>query len=254
MTDPFRHHGVWRNFIFAGFLCATVVFGLWFGSPGRGAELSPLPGPANPPPEKGGNTNPYAESGRWTIAPTISYYIPEGAGNAALFNDALGVGAQLSYRPGTAPGPLRVIGSFSYLQMTPGPSLTTELSSSNFFSSTPTPSPIGPIPGSPSVTGFILTIGAAWDFGSVFPPSWTAWGTLSPYVRGDIGAASLSASGSGNLNGHPYGMVADVGGGMSWHVPGLPMGVFLELDPTGLAISDEFLFLTPLVSGITIWF
>jgi hypothetical protein len=254
VTDPLRPSETrWRP-VFAGFLFSALLLGLWWAPAGRCADLPPLPGPANPPAEKGANTNPYAESGRWTIAPTISYYIPEGAGNAALFNDALGVGAQLSYRPGTAPGPLRVIGSFSYLQMTPGPSLTTELSSSNFFSSTPTPSPSGPIPGSPSVTGFILTVGAAWDFGSVFPPSWTAWGTLSPYVRGDIGAASLSASGSGNLDGHPYGMVVDVGGGMSWHVPGLPMGVFIELDPTGLAISDEFLFLTPLVSGITIWF
>lgn len=221
---------------------------------GWGADLPPIPGPVNPPAEKGTQKPASGSPDRWTIAPTISYYIPEGTGDAALFNDALGVGAELSYRPGKPPGPFRWIASFSYLQMTPGPSLVTELSSGSFFSSTPTPSSTGPIPGSASVTGFIATVGAGWDFGSLFPASLTGWGTLSPYLRGDIGMASLAASGSGPLTGHPYGMVLDVGGGMSWHVQDLPMGVFVELDPTGLVIANEVLFLTPLVSGITIWF
>ncbi len=223
-------------------------------SAGWGADLPPIPGPVNPPSENGAQKPPSGSTDRWTIAPTFSYYIPVGTGDAALFNDALGVGAELSYRPGNTPGPFRWIASFSYLQMTPGPSLVTELSSGSFFSSTPTPSSTGPIPGSASVTGFIVTVGAGWDFSSLFPDSLTGWGTLSPYLRGDMGVASLSASGSGPLTGHPYGMVLDAGGGISWHVPGLPMGVFVELDPTGLVIANEILFLAPLVSGITIWF
>ncbi|MHB1286421.1 MAG: hypothetical protein ACYCYP_07660 [Leptospirales bacterium] len=192
---------------------------------------------------------------RWTISPTVGYFIPTGSGNSAYFNSALSVGAELSYRPGRHPGRFRWVASFSYLQMTPGPTLASPISSGNLFSSSSGSSSItGPIPGSANITGFLFKGGAAWSFGNLFPERWTAWGTLDPYLRGDIGMASLSASGTTPFDGHPYGLLLDMGGGMEWHVPGYPMGVFVEMDPTGLNMNGAFLFLTPLVSGISIWF
>jgi hypothetical protein len=46
----------------------------------------------------------------------------------------------------------------------------------------------------------------------------------------------------------------DGGAGIEWHVPSLSMGVFVEMDPSGLNANGSFLFLAPLVSGISLWF
>ena len=242
---------------FAGMLCGAILLclsGIPFSQvvPVQAAEPPALPGPPAPP---GSDKKPSAPPERWTIAPTVGYFIPEGSGSSAYFNSALSVGAELSYRPGRVPGSFRWIASFSYLQMTPGPTLATSINSGNPFSfNSSNPQALGPLPGSASITGFLFKGGAAWSFGDLLPASWSAWGTLSPYFRGDIGMASLAASGAPPLNGHPYGLLLDLGGGMVWHVPGVPMGVFLEMDPTGLNMNGSFLFLTPLVSGISVWF
>ncbi|MHB8421784.1 MAG: hypothetical protein ACYC9S_03180 [Leptospirales bacterium] len=216
-------------------------------------ELSPLPGPPLPPQTK---EHPSILPDRWSIAPTVGYFIPTGTGSSSYFNSALSVGAELSYRPGITPGAFRWIGSFSYLQMTPGPTLAAPMSGGFFGSSNPvTPAPSqGPLPGSASITGFIVKGGAARSFNSLLPESWTAWGTVSPYLRADIGMASFAASNAPPLSGHPDGLLLDLGGGIEWRVPGLPMGVFVEMDPSVLNMNGSFLFLTPLVSGISIWF
>lgn len=237
-----------------------IVFAILFllgdfavgGIPGWSDELPSLPGPSAPP--QGEKKHP-APHDRWTISPTVGYYIPTGVGSSSYFNSALSVGAELSYRPGETPGAFRWIGSFSYLQMTPGPTLAAPIGSGFFGStSTVTPGSQGPLPGSASITGFILKGGAAWSFSNLLPESWTAWGTVAPYLRGDIGMASLAASNAPPISGHPYALLLDLGGGIEWRVPGMPMGVFVEMDPTGLNMNGSFLFLTPLVSGISIWF
>lgn len=233
-------------------MISLIVSDLWMGIPIWAADTPDLPGPTAPP-AVDMERQPLPD--QWTIAPMVGYFIPTGGGNSAYFNSALSVGAELSYRPGRHPGNFRWIASFSYLQMTPGPTLSSPISSGNLFSSTSGTAPAaGPIPGSASITGFLFKGGGAWSFGNILPGSWTAWGTLSPYFRGDIGMASLSASGTTGFDGHPYGLLFDMGGGMEWHVPEYPMGVFVEMDPTGLIMNGTVLFLTPLVSGISIWF
>jgi hypothetical protein len=218
----------------------------------------PLPGPENPPPT--GTTGPQVASpeppDRWSLAPTISYFLPTGSGVSRYLNAGLGVGGELSYYPGLNPGKFRWIVSGTYFQMTPGPSLTIPSSSSNPFAVNPSSSTqqVGPIPGSASITGFIAKTGGAWNLLSLLPKDLTGWGTVSPYVRLDIGMASFSASNAGSLSGHPYGLLLDGGGGVEWHVPSLSMGIFVEMDPTGLNTNGSFLFLTPLVSGISLWF
>jgi hypothetical protein len=175
---------------------------------------------------------------------------------ADYLNAGLGVGGELSYYPGQAPGKFRWILSGTYFQMTPGPSLTVPFSSSNPFAVNPSSSAqqVGPISGSASVTGFIVKTGAAWNLLDLLPKDITGWGTVSPYVRLDVGMVSLSASNAGNLTGHPFGLLLDGGGGIEWHVPSLSMGVFVEMDPSGLNANGSFLFLAPLVSGISLWF
>jgi hypothetical protein len=179
-----------------------------------------------------------------------------GSGVADYLNAGLGVGGELSYFPGEKPGQFRWIISGTYFQMTPGPTLTIPFSSSNPFAANPSTSTqqIGPIPGSASVTGFILKTGMAWNLLDLIPADVTGWGAISPYVRMDIGMASLAATDAGNLTGHPYGLLVDGGAGIEWHVPSLSMGVFVEMDPSGLNANGSFLFLAPLVSGISLWF
>jgi len=138
----------------------------------------------------------------------------------------------------------------------PLPVPPTTLFPSNPFAANPSTSTqqIGPIPGSASVTGFILKTGMAWNLLDLIPADVTGWGAISPYVRMDIGMASLAATDAGNLTGHPYGLLVDGGAGIEWHVPSLSMGVFVEMDPSGLNANGSFLFLAPLVSGISLWF
>lgn len=219
---------------------------------------SPLPGPITPPPVSNAPSAPILSPppDHWSFASTVSYFLPVGSGVADYLNAGLGVGGELSYFPGETPGRFRWILSGTYFQMTPGPSLTVPFSSSNPFAANPSTSTqqIGPIPGSASVTGFILKTGMAWNLLDLIPKDVTGWGTISPYVRLDIGMASLAASNAGNLTGHPYGLLVDGGAGIEWHVPSLSMGVFVEMDPSGLNANGSFFFLAPLVSGISLWF
>ncbi len=219
---------------------------------------APLPGPSLPPSLSEPSVAPVLSPppDHWSFAPTVSYFLPVGSGVADYLNAGLGVGGELSYYPGQAPGKFRWILSGTYFQMTPGPSLTVPFSSSNPFAVNPSSSAqqVGPISGSASVTGFIVKTGAAWNLLDLLPKDITGWGTVSPYVRLDVGMVSLSASNAGNLTGHPFGLLLDGGGGIEWHVPSLSMGVFVEMDPSGLNANGSFLFLAPLVSGISLWF
>ncbi|AFS53756.1 hypothetical protein [Leptospirillum ferriphilum] len=237
------------------FLGGSVLMCLWTGS---AWSESSLPGPDTPPPISSASSAPALAPApdHWSFAPTISYFLPVGSGVADYLNAGLGVGGELSYFPGEKPGQFRWIISGTYFQMTPGPTLTIPFSSSNPFAANPSTSTqqIGPIPGSASVTGFILKTGMAWNLLDLIPADVTGWGAISPYVRMDIGMASLAATDAGNLTGHPYGLLVDGGAGIEWHVPSLSMGVFVEMDPSGLNANGSFLFLAPLVSGISLWF
>ena len=237
------------------FMAGVLLISLWTAAAWSDA---PLPGPSTPPPL---SNTPSAQvfgppSDHWSFAPTVSYFLPVGTGVGDYLNAGLGLGGELSYYPGKTPGRFRWILSGSYFQMTPGPSLTVPFSSSNPFAANPSSSTqqIGPIPGSASVTGFIVKTGMAWSFMDLLPKDVTGWGVVSPYVRLDVGMASLAASDAGNLTGHSLGLLLDGGGGIEWHVPSLFMGIFLEMDPSGLNANGSFLFLAPLVSGITLWF
>ncbi|EQD80077.1 hypothetical protein B1A_01269, partial [mine drainage metagenome] len=61
----------------------------------------------------------------------------------------------------------------------------------------------------------------------------------------------LAASGAGGMSGHPFGVSVDGGAGVSLRVPASPMGVFIEMTPMEIFISQEALFITPLTAGIT---
>lgn len=200
---------------------------------------------------------------RWSVAPTFSYYILPGGGLSRFLDQAFGAGGEISYRlfvPGTGQGKatgkewrthLRWLGDFSYLQMTPGPTLAPSISSSSssLFSSV-TPSPTPPIPGSASITGFIIRTGIALDVPEVLPEKWGIRRVFAPYLRVDAGGVDFSVSNMGSLTGHPYGVLLDLGAGVSLKIPEYPWGVFGEVDPTLIDLEGNILTITPLVAGI----
>ena len=188
-----------------------------------------------------------------------------GGGLSKYLDQALGIGGELSWRLGNLPeneanipwkSHLRFLGDFSYFQMTPGPTLAASLSSSgsfNLFNSSSS-SPTGPLPNSASITGFILRAGVAWDIPEVTPLPWGLRRVIVPYVRLDVGGVDWAVSNIPGLSGHPYGGLLDAGAGLSLNIPGFPMGVFGEIDPTAISASGNIMTIVPIVAGITVRF
>ncbi len=190
----------------------------------------------------------------WTIAPFVSYYTFTGAGDSRFFNNALGIGGEIEHPLPGKHSVWRWDIDGSYIQMTPGPTLFATSTQSNLFAS-PSQAPLsGPLPGSASITGWMMRTGIAREFPAALPDGWLGHGVVVPYVRLDVGAVDFSASGAGALNGHPMGFSLDGGVGISLRVPSFPMGVFAEITPTFILISQEELFMTPLTTGITFHF
>jgi len=200
---------------------------------------------------------------RWSVSPAYSFYMLPGGGLSRYFDQAFGVGGELSWRifpsvsTGDRPVPenwknrLRWLGDFSYLQMTPGPTLAPSISSnsSSVFSSV-SPSPTPPIPGSASISGFILRTGLAWDQPELTPEKWGLRRIIVPYLRIDAGGVDLAVSNVPGMSGHPYGALLDLGAGLNLKIPEYPLGVFGEIDPTLMDIEGNIVTITPLVAGI----
>ena len=202
-----------------------------------------------------------AATQRWSISPTYSFYLLPGGGLSRYLDQGMGVGGELSYRLGDLPAGehseslrshFRLLGDFSYFQMTPGPNLAPP--STGGFSSSSSPASLPPIPGSASVTGFILRTGMAYDIFGMVPDSLALHRILVPYVRVDAGAADFAVSNVPKISGHPYGGVVDAGAGFSLSIPGYPLGVFGEADPTLFDFSGNVMTILPLVAGIMVRF
>ena len=198
---------------------------------------------------------------RWSLAPTYSFYMLPGGGLSRYLDQGMGVGGELSYRLGDLPADgqpeslrshFRLLGDISYFQMTPGANLA-PLSTGGFFS-TSSPSSIPPIPGSASVTGFALRTGVAYDIFGMIPDSLAIRRILVPYLRLDVGGADFAVSNVPKISGHPYGAMADAGAGLFLSIPGYPLGVFGEADPTLFDFSGNAMILLPLVAGIMVRF
>jgi len=193
-------------------------------------------------------------AGGWTIAPFVSYYTLTGGGASRYFNSALGIGGELEKPFSGSMSHWRWNVDGTYLQMTPGPTLFVTSSQNSLFGQ-PSQTPIlSPVPGSASITGWMLRTGLARGFPQMLPDGWLGHGVVVPYLRLDVGGVDLAASGAGALSGHPFGISVDGGVGVSLRVPASPMGVFMEITPTEIFISQETLFITPLTAGITFHF
>ena len=230
-------------------LCVCLV-------PSRAQADPPSPFiPQVPMAQKGSQPTPSGFwGGGWTIAPFVSYYTLTGSGPSRYFNSALGIGGELQKPLSGSMSDWRWNVDGSYLQMTPGPTLFVTSSQNSLFGQ-PSQTPISsPVPGSASITGWILRTGLAREFPRMLPDGWLGHGVVAPYLRIDVGGVDLAASGAGALSGHPLGVSVDGGAGVSLRVPSSPMGVFMEITPTEIFISGEALFMTPLVAGITFHF
>ncbi len=230
----------------------------------RAGEIPPMAPPDSPglPPVE--QTHRGKKTQRWSFSPTYAYYLLPGGGLSRYLDQAFGVGGEISWRLDDLPekgqkaswrSRLRWLGDFSYIQMTPGPTLAPSLSSSSssFFSNvSPTPTP--PIPGSASITGFILRTGLALDIPEATPARWGLQRVIVPYLRVDVGGEDWAVSNVPGLSGHPYGGLVDVGGGISLAIPGYPLGVFGEADPTLFDVGGNIMTILPLVAGITLRF
>ena len=202
---------------------------------------------------------------RWRVSATYSLYILPGGGLSRYLDQALGVGGELSWRLANLPrdgdkipwkSHIRLLGDFSYFQMTPGPTLSPSLTSSsstNIFNPI-SPTPTGSIPNSASITGFILRAGIAWDIPEITPIQWGLRRVIVPYVRVDFGGVDWAVSNVPGLSGHPFGSLLDAGAGLSLSIPGFPMGVFGEMDPTMIDASGNIMTIVPIVAGITLRF
>lgn len=204
------------------------------------------------------------DDARWSIAPTFTTYLLPGGGLSRYLDQAFGVGGELSARPGGGPGPgksggeegtLRVLLDFSLFQMTPGATLDPAVSGTNAFTgSSSSGGPIPPVPGSASITGFVLRGGLARDLPWMTPAPWGLRRIIVPYLRADFGLADLAVSGVPGLSGHPAGPMADLGAGLSLRLPGSRLGVFGEVDPTVIDLSGNMMTIMPLVAGIMVRF
>lgn len=224
-------------------------------------DASPMPVPASPGLQKVAGTAGGDATQRWSIAPTYSFYMLPGGGLSRFLDQGLGVGGELSYRMADLPSGqqpesllshVRLLGDFSYFQMTPGQNLAPP-STGNFFGSSSSTS-IPPVPGSASVTGFVVRAGAAYDIFGMIPDSLALHRILVPYVRVDVGGADFAVSNVPKISGHPYGVVVDAGAGLSLSIPGYPLGVFGEADPTLFDFSGNLMTILPLVAGIMVRF
>ncbi|MGC8529109.1 MAG: hypothetical protein ACP5OP_02780 [Leptospirillia bacterium] len=247
-------------FFFGAFFLLTLLVGL---SRGRafaddGATM-PVPSSPGLPTVTGRAEG--ASTQRWSLAPTYSFYMLPGGGLSRYLDQGMGVGGELSYRLGDLPpagqpesllSHFRILGDVSYFQMTPGPNLAPPSTGGLFNFSSPTTIP--PIPGSASVTGFILRVGVAYDIFGMIPDSLAIHRILVPYVRLDAGGADFAVSNVPKISGHPYGEVFDVGAGLSLSIPGYPLGVFGEADPTLFDFSNNVMTILPLVAGIMVRF
>jgi len=236
-------------------LCSSFFFGIFWSAPKAEADppspfVPEAPMVKQPPTESPS----IIDGGGWTIAPFVSYYTLTGGGASRYFNSALGIGGELEKPLTASMSHWRWNVDGSYLQMTPGPTLFVTSSQNSLFGQ-PTQTPIlSPVPGSASITGWIVRTGLARGFPQMLPDGWLGHGVVIPYLRFDVGGIDLAASGAGGLSGHPFGVSFDGGAGVSLRVPSSPMGVFMEITPTEILISGEALFITPLTAGITFHF
>ena len=217
--------------------------------------------PHLPPVEK---THTGKKTQKWSFSPTYTFYMLPGGGLSRYLDQAFGVGGEISRRLGDLPergekatwlSHLRWLGDFSYFQMTPGPTLAPSLSSSTSIGfSNVSPQPLPPIPGSASITGFILRTGLACDIPEVTPARWGLRRVIVPYIRIDVGGVDWAVSNIPGLSGHPYGGLLDVGAGISLSIPGYPLGVFGEADPTAIDAGGNVMTILPLVAGVSFRF
>ena len=217
--------------------------------------------PGLPPVEK---THAGKKTQKWSVSPTYSFYLLPGGGLSRYIDQAFGVGGEISRRLGdlpekgqkaTALSHLRWLGDISYFQMTPGATLAPTFSSSSSFGfSNVSPQPVPPLPNSASVTGFILRTGLAWDIPEITPERWGLRRVIVPYLRVDAGGVDWAVTNVPKISGHPYGGLLDVGAGLSLSIPGYPLGVFGEADPTAFDVGGNIMTILPLVAGISVRF
>ena len=247
----------WARVVFAGLILVHLVFPLR----SRADSNPPMPLPESPGLPRIAGTHSGPATDRWCLSPTYSYYLLPGGGLSRTIDQAMGVGGELSYRLGDLPSGgtpeslsshFRILGDFSYFQMTPGANLAPP-ASGGFFSSS-SPSSVPPVPGSPSVTGFIVRAGLAYDLFGMVPDSLGIHRILVPYVRIDAGGVDWAVSNVPGISGHPYGGVVDAGAGLALSIPGYPLGVFGEADPTLFDLSNNVMTILPLVAGIMVRF
>lgn len=249
-----------RRWTMVGFV-AFILFDLLLAPRSRADSGAMMPLPASPGLPRVAGTHSGPATDRWSLSPTYSFYLLPGGGLSRYIDQAMGVGGELSYRLGDLPSGgtpeslsshFRVLGDFSYFQMTPGANLAPP-ASGGFFSSS-SPSSIPPVPGSASVTGFIVRAGLAYDIFGMVPDSLGIHRILAPYVRIDVGGVDWAVSNIPGISGHPYGGLIDAGAGLSLSLPGYPLGVFFEADPTLFDLSNNVMTILPLVAGIMVRF
>lgn len=251
---------VFRSGLYAG-LSLLILLDLCLYAPVRAESPGAMAVPSSPGLPKVKGQSGGTATQRWSISPTYSFYLLPGGGLSRYLDQGMGVGGELSYRLGALPAGgqseslrshFRLLGDFSYFQMTPGPNLAPP--STGGFSSSSSPASLPPIPGSASVTGFVLRTGVAYDLFGMVPDSLALHRILVPYVRVDVGGADFAVSNVPKISGHPYGGVVDAGAGISLSIPGYPLGVFGEVDPTLFDFSNNVMTILPLVAGIMVRF
>lgn len=207
-----------------------------------GAEPpSSVPAGTAPPPSPADTTNPdlpfASEIGQFGLSLLFQYNVLQTPAPTLLFQNGVGGDGELSY--GLARG-IRVLAGTGYLENSPN------LSPPRSEISTPKN-------GGPSNQYLQAYLGGELELTRWFPEMirYQPW---FPYVRADMGGVFSSVSNAGSQDGHPDGLMGDVGLGIEGRPRALPMAFFGEIRPQWIFFGPQIVTVVPVLVGTTFYF